>query len=498
METYENFCNLPKTSFFINTQKILGQGTAKIFKSYYKFPKTDLKKPLAAKITKHSSNDPANFKKAKHEVSILKSCHHPNIISLFDREFISKEEVIFFTELFSCDLSQKMNGNISEDMALNYAEQILSGLCYLHSKEIIHRDMKPENILLRDDGTLVLCDFGESRSKEDKTSKNLVSIMYTAPECLQDNQYSNKSDIWAFGVVFYQLLYGKIPMKAFADLDKLHSEKFKGDFQEFSEKSRMILKGSLASKVKNRLSAEELLLLIQRKEEKLELIEDNYFSCLSTKEFSFLSNPTPRESLKVKEEKIMTMIFHRNLANAYRYLTNKLSNIFSDNIVGVFDFLMEGLLILHTFAMISEEKAFDLAKILEDKEIQESFYKRKNLFEGWLGIVEKDPETKHLITVEIKELRLSEKMRLFYSETLIKTINFFKSKVQNFYLIEKSLKKIDKRLIIIIRLLKNIMEIQKKQDGLVQERNCKCFDEFYKLEEEFPEDLNVLAKEIFS
>jgi len=89
-------------------------------------------------------------------------------------------------------------------------------------------------------------------------------------------------------------------------------------------------------------------------------------------------------------------------------------------------------------------------------------------------------------------------LKNFYNETLGKTLEFCQTKVKTSFLVEKTLEKIDKRLITIIRMLKNIMLIEKMQEKFPPERNMEWFDDFYKLDKDILIDSDILAKEILS
>ena len=94
--------------------------------------------------------------------------------------------------------------------------QILNGYVKMQSKGIIHRDLKPANIFMRD-GEIKIADFGFAMKTADckkYSSYNVGSPVYMPPQALNQNKYSYKSDIWALGVIFYQMLTGKTPWRA--------------------------------------------------------------------------------------------------------------------------------------------------------------------------------------------------------------------------------------------------------------------------------------------
>lgn len=104
--------------------------------------------------------------------------------------------------------------SLSEEVVQTLAGQLVDALHYLHSNRIIHRDMKPQNILIAADGTVKLCDFGFARAMSQNTVV-LTSIkgtpLYMAPELVQEKPYNHAVDLWSLGVILYELFVGKPP-----------------------------------------------------------------------------------------------------------------------------------------------------------------------------------------------------------------------------------------------------------------------------------------------
>ena len=92
--------------------------------------------------------------------------------------------------------------------------KILGGYLHLMKAKIIHRDLKPENILLDEDGNIKIADFGFAIFEDEIEKEKLIkagSSYYMPPEVVKNNAYSYKSDVWALGVIFYELSMGKRP-----------------------------------------------------------------------------------------------------------------------------------------------------------------------------------------------------------------------------------------------------------------------------------------------
>lgn len=106
---------------------------------------------------------------------------------------------------------------LKEDVAKSVFRQLVEGLRYCHSKNILHRDIKLDNILLSEEGQVKICDFGVSKIVRpgEKMTEQCGTPAYIAPEILMDKGYKGfMADIWSAGVVLYAMLYGTVPFKA--------------------------------------------------------------------------------------------------------------------------------------------------------------------------------------------------------------------------------------------------------------------------------------------
>ena len=131
------------------------------------------------------------------------------------------------------DLSNIIGKPIKENIVKYYFKQLVNALFYLNKNNIIHRDIKPKNILLKNNKKdLVLCDFGFARIKTIRRVKTICgSPLYMAPELLEEKTYTDIVDVWAIGMILYEMIYGNHPYKDCKDID---------DLKEFSKKSIMI------------------------------------------------------------------------------------------------------------------------------------------------------------------------------------------------------------------------------------------------------------------
>lgn len=153
------------------------------------------------------------------EIVILQKINHPNIIHLHDMIQDSGKVYIVLEYCQGGDLSmfiQQRNGRISEATAKHFMQQLASGLKALRENNLIHRDLKPQNLLLSvnsDNAVLKIADFGFARSLQPRGLAETLcgSPLYMAPEIMQLQKYDAKADLWSVGAILFQLVTGRTP-----------------------------------------------------------------------------------------------------------------------------------------------------------------------------------------------------------------------------------------------------------------------------------------------
>ena len=227
------------------------------------------------KINKVKENEIDDME-IKNEIDILSKLDHPNIVKII--EFYSTPKAYYIiTDFCSCgELYNQLKHEYTENQLAVLFYQVLSGLSYLHSKNIVHRDLKLENILIseieKDNNTndkyfwVKIIDFGTAKIFEkNKNEKAVVgSSYYIAPEVLHKN-YNEKCDTWSIGVILYMLIVGKAPFDGQNDEEIIENIE-KGEFNSKHKKLlnssfevQDLLKKLLEINVNKRLSSSDAL-----------------------------------------------------------------------------------------------------------------------------------------------------------------------------------------------------------------------------------------------
>ena len=177
-----------------------------------------LKRYVAVKVLKTEYSNDANFvSKFRVEAQASAGLTHPNIVSVYDvcedngRYFIVMElvEGITLKEYIN------LNGRLTMDQALEFSMQIASGLEAAHEHHVIHRDIKPQNIIVSKNGNLKVTDFGIAKAATSNTmsTAGMGSVHYISPEQARGGYSDERSDIYSMGITMYEMVTGRVPFE---------------------------------------------------------------------------------------------------------------------------------------------------------------------------------------------------------------------------------------------------------------------------------------------
>src|SRR5213080_1381032 len=184
-------------------------------------------KPVAVKIVSAGlDSNPAALARFERECDFLKKLRHPNIVRLYATGSY-RHTPFYVMEFIKGETLQEIllrRGRFPWDDIIELGKQVCSALQHAHDRGIIHRDMKPSNIMLTPEGQVKLTDFGIAKGFEGtqltSTNHSVGTASYMSPEqCRGEKTITHKSDLYSLGIVFYELLTGRRPFEAETPLD---------------------------------------------------------------------------------------------------------------------------------------------------------------------------------------------------------------------------------------------------------------------------------------
>ena len=163
-------------------------------------------------------------KRFRTESQAVAMLSHPNIVSVYDVSHNENIEYIVMELVDGITLKQYMkeHGALPTDEVLNFSIQIAKALAHAHSKGIIHRDIKPQNVMLLKDGLIKVADFGIASLQndiEESTNETVGSVHYIAPEQARGAAADARSDIYSLGIVMYEMMTGRLPYVGKSDVE---------------------------------------------------------------------------------------------------------------------------------------------------------------------------------------------------------------------------------------------------------------------------------------
>lgn len=179
-----------------------------------------LNREVAIKILRGDlSNDPISLLRFQREASAVSKLHHPNVVQIYDVGQWENRHYIVMEYIAGKNLKQliKARGALDKVEAVDIMKQLTSAIIHAHENKLIHRDIKPQNVLIKADGTVKITDFGIALAHDNvqltQSDSVLGSAHYIAPETTRGESASEQIDIYALGIVFYELLRGEPPYR---------------------------------------------------------------------------------------------------------------------------------------------------------------------------------------------------------------------------------------------------------------------------------------------
>ena len=203
-------------TFIANRYEIVGQVGTGGMSDVYKAKDHTLGRYVAIKVLKSEFSEDTNFvSKFRTEAQSAAVLEHPNIVNIYD---VGSENgihyiVMEYVEGITLKTYIEKKGQLTYKEALSIAIQVGRGIQAAHAKNIVHRDIKPQNIIISTDGKVKVTDFGIARAVSENTihSDVMGSVHYASPEQARNGYVSNRSDIYSLGIVMYEMVTGRVP-----------------------------------------------------------------------------------------------------------------------------------------------------------------------------------------------------------------------------------------------------------------------------------------------
>lgn len=171
---------------------------------------------VALKVSKTLRDDAAGRQFLEREYTAIIAIRDPLVVQIYDYGVHAGFEYLAMEYLLRGDLKARMQAGLKEAEALRYVDQIASALRVVHNAGLLHRDLKPPNVMLRDNDEVALIDFGLARALDGSTPSTRTGVLrgspyYMSPEQAQGEQLDVRSDFYSLGIMFYEMLTGRKP-----------------------------------------------------------------------------------------------------------------------------------------------------------------------------------------------------------------------------------------------------------------------------------------------
>lgn len=207
---------LKNGTYIADRYEVVGQIGTGGMSDVYKAKDHTLGRYVAIKVLKEEFSEDTNFvTKFRSEAQAAAGLEHPNIVNIYD---VGSENgihyiVMEYVEGITLKTYIEKKGQLNYKETLSIAIQVSRGIQAAHAKHIIHRDIKPQNIIISTDGKVKVTDFGIARAVSEHTihSDVMGSVHYASPEQARNGYVSNRSDIYSLGIVMYEMVTGRVP-----------------------------------------------------------------------------------------------------------------------------------------------------------------------------------------------------------------------------------------------------------------------------------------------
>ena len=208
-------------------QDFIGQGAmGLVYRAYH----AQLERTGAVKVMQAMTPDPDTVARFRHEAQAIAKLRHPNIVDVYDFGDFQGTPYMIVEYIPGGSLAAKMNhGRPDQHSALRYLRGIAAGLDYAHGHGVVHRDVKPANVLLTADDTPVLADFGLAKLLQGSSLKSMTGVTtgtpaYMAPEQVTGSQVGPAADRYSLATIAYEMLTGVIPFDGEALMELLYAQ----------------------------------------------------------------------------------------------------------------------------------------------------------------------------------------------------------------------------------------------------------------------------------
>ena len=208
-------------------QEFIGQGAmGLVYRAYH----VQLERAGAVKVLQALSPDPDTTARFRHEAQAIAQMRHSNVVNVYDFGEFEGTPYMIVEYVPGGSLADRLNnGSVSQASALKYLRGIAAGLDYAHGLGIVHRDVKPANVLLEKDDTPVLADFGLAKLMQGSSLKSMTGVTtgtpaYMAPEQVMGHQVGPAADRYSLATIAYEMLTGVIPFDGEGLMELLYAQ----------------------------------------------------------------------------------------------------------------------------------------------------------------------------------------------------------------------------------------------------------------------------------